>query len=855
MLDHGGKLRAAAQHYGIDLKQWLDLSTGINPQGWSVPAIPDSLWNRLPEERDGLLSAAAHYYGCSTLLAIAGSQASIQLLPSYLNSGQNPKDICVGIISPGYNEHAHAWQQAGYQVRSIAPEAIYKLDNKALQALSIVVVINPNNPTGDLFERSHLLKLHQQLAKQKGYLIIDEAFIDSTPEHSLVSVCPQKGLIVLRSLGKFFGLAGARVGFMFTEQDLLNRYQQQLGPWAVSNPARFVAAAALADFSWQERTRLTLKSKSDQLQKLLNRYGLTANSGTHLFQWIKHQQAPKIYQQLAQQGVLTRLFTAPISSLRLGLPARETDWQKLEQALAKLSLQSSLYPARPQQTIKQSTLADTLMVQGTTSDAGKSILVTGLCRVLKRLGYKVVPFKPQNMALNSCVAVDGGEIGRAQALQAQACGLDPHSYMNPVLLKPNTDIGAQVIIHGKAIGNMTAKQYQHFKSEAQQAVLTAHRYLQKNYSTIIVEGAGSPAEINLRQGDIANMGFAEAVDCSVILVADIDRGGVFAHLVGTLELLSPSEQARVKGFVINRFRGDLSLLKPGLDWLEEKTGKPVLGVLPYLKDLFLDAEDSPDKRQVSNSGSGVVFNIIVPILPHISNHNDFDPLRYHPQINLQFIEINQVPPACDLIILPGCKSVRHDLGKLITHGWQQHIQKHLRYGGKLLGICGGLQMLGQQVHDPLGLESEAGSSDGLQLLEIETTLQQEKQLQQVAGKFFPHSLGKSDCTTSAIAVSGYEIHAGKTTGEALQRPLIILDNDKQDGTYSADGNIIGSYLHGIFESASACNALLNWAGLKTSQTAIDYNTTRNQAIDQLADSIEEHLDMEKIIAIWQGQKA
>ncbi len=308
----------------------------------------------------------------------------------------------------------------------------------------------------------------------------------------------------------------------------------------------------------------------------------------------------------------------------------------------------------------------TLMVQGTTSDAGKSTLVTALCRWLTRQGVRVVPFKPQNMALNSAVTADGGEIGRAQAVQAQAAGLAPHTDMNPVLLKPNSDTGAQVIIHGRAVTSMNAVAYHDYKAIAMQAVLASHQRLSAAYPVVMVEGAGSPAEINLRAGDIANMGFAEAVDCPVLLIADINRGGVFAHLVGTLELLSPSEQARVKGFIINRFRGDLALLQPGLDWLEQRTGKPVIGVLPYVLDLHLEAEDGLDQRQADKADQ--VLNVVVPVLPRISNHTDFDPLRLHPQVDLQFIAPGQAIPPADLIILPGSKSVRSDLAYLRAAG-------------------------------------------------------------------------------------------------------------------------------------------------------------------------------------------
>ena len=482
--------------------------------------------------------------------------------------------------------------------------------------------------------------------------------------------------------------------------------------------------------------------------------------------------------------------------------------------------------------------ARTVMVQGTTSDAGKSTLVAALCRWLVRQGVRVVPFKPQNMALNSAVTRDGGEIGRAQAVQAQAARLAPHTDMNPVLLKPNNDTGAQVIIHGHAIGNMEALEYHAYKSTARKAVLESHQRLIKHYSIVVVEGAGSPAEINLREGDIANMGFAEAVDCPVILIADIDRGGVFAHLVGTLALLSESEQARVVGFVINRFRGDLALLQPGLDWLEQYTGKPVIGVLPYLHDMHLEAEDAVPYRSLTANQGEDTLRVIVPVLPHISNHTDFDPLRLHPQIDFSFIAMGEAIPAADLIILPGSKSVRSDIDSLRKAGWETALLRHLRYGGKLIGICGGLQMLGQFIHDPLGLEGEAGSSAGLGLLELSTTLQAEKQLRNVCGKLMPEG----------VPVAGYEIHAGVSTGRALQHPAMQLEHGAE-GARSADDQILATYLHGLFESQQATCALLRWAGLGEVHSD-DYHARREAEIDRLADTVEQYLDKRQLYALF-----
>ena len=485
--------------------------------------------------------------------------------------------------------------------------------------------------------------------------------------------------------------------------------------------------------------------------------------------------------------------------------------------------------------------AAALMVQGTTSDAGKSTLVAGLARLLARRGVRVAPFKPQNMALNSAVTVDGGEIGRAQALQALAAGLLPHTDFNPVLLKPATDIGAQIVIHGKVAANLSARDYHAYKPTAMAAVMASWDRLLTAYECVLVEGAGSPAEINLRDRDIANMGFAEAADVPVILVADIDRGGVFAHLVGTLDLLSPSEQARVKGFVINRFRGDLGLLQPGLDWLEERTGRPVFGVLPYLHGLFLDAEDGLADARADKGEARLT--VVAPVCPRISNHTDLDALRLHPQVDFRWVGPGQALPPADLIVLPGSKSVRADLAWLRAQGWDAAIRRHLRYGGKLVGICGGFQMLGAQLHDPLGLEGGAGSTAGLGLLDMETTLEAEKRLENVHGALN---------LPGAPAAAGYEIHMGVSRGPALARPALRFADGRRDGALSADGQLLGTYLHGLFDSPEALSALLAWAGAGEVGT-VDLAARREADLDRLADAIERHLDLAGLFpAEWLG---
>ncbi|MBV7314744.1 cobyric acid synthase [Shewanella sp. NIFS-20-20] len=496
--------------------------------------------------------------------------------------------------------------------------------------------------------------------------------------------------------------------------------------------------------------------------------------------------------------------------------------------------------------VKPAASASCLMVQGTSSDAGKTTLVAGLCRIFARQGLQVAPFKPQNMALNSAVTIEGGEIGRAQALQAAACYQPPRNDFNPLLLKPQSDTQAQVVVQGQVLSSVAASEFfgpNSLKAKAQvfDAILSSYHGLKQEFDLVLVEGAGSPAEINLRAGDMANMGFAEAVDCPVILVADIDKGGVFAQIVGTLMLLSPSEQARVKGFVINRFRGDISLLEPGLKMLEERTGKPVIGVIPYLDNLQLDAEDGFANLPMPSS-SETSIHVVVLVTPRISNHTDIDALRQHPRVKLTLVHASSelAPlPAADLIIIPGSKQVRDDLAYLYQQGWDVAIKRHLRYGGKVIGICGGYQMLGLEIDDSQGIEGEAGVSEGLGLLPMITELQAHKQLLNVTGTL--------QLNGQAAKLKGYEIHCGVSHLLRANSQIVSLDGDhtnaaRQDGVLSDDNQILGTYVHGLFDHPEAANLLLQWAGLNHSQQAIDMEALREDNLNRLADTLAQHLD-------------
>jgi adenosylcobyric acid synthase len=500
-------------------------------------------------------------------------------------------------------------------------------------------------------------------------------------------------------------------------------------------------------------------------------------------------------------------------------------------------------------------LAKPLMIQGTGSFVGKSMIVAGLCRILKQDGYKVAPFKAQNMALNSFVTQEGGEMGRAQVVQAEAAGLDPHVDMNPILLKPNTDIGAQVILQGKVFSTMNADEYHRFKKEAIRSVLESYRRLAKNYQVIVIEGAGSPAEVNLREGDIANMGMAEAADAPVLLVGDIDKGGVFASLVGTLELLSMEERGRIKGFIINKFRGDLSLLTPGLEFLENKTGLPVLGVLPYLRDLYLPEEDGVALEKFDSKGERQV-NIAVLYLPHISNFTDFDPLEHEPGVNLRYVHPGQNIEDADVVFLPGSKNTIEDLLFLKNEGYADEILR-LRHSRKMvIGICGGFQMLGKTVRDPLGMETSLGEIEGLGLLNVETTLQREKMTFQV--KAFP-LIGQMPDRQEPLL--GYEIHMGETHRGTSHPPafkIIERLNQKveiEDGAVSPDGRVWGTYLHGLFDNDGFrlrfIESLRRQKGLQpsTRMEDLDYKAFKERSYDRLAAALRRDLDMKRIYGI------
>lgn len=473
-----------------------------------------------------------------------------------------------------------------------------------------------------------------------------------------------------------------------------------------------------------------------------------------------------------------------------------------------------------------------LMIQGTASGVGKSVLTAGLCRLLARNGVRVAPFKPQNMSNNAAVTIDGGEIGRAQALQALACGIEPTVHMNPVLIKPEADEKAQLVVRGKVVGKLEARCFREDRIDWMQMVLDSFAELQAQYDVVIVEGAGSPAEPNLRDGDIANMGFAEAADVPVWLVGDIDCGGVFAALTGSLGILSDAENARVQALLINRFRGNLALLDDALVWLEAKTGRPVAGVIPYLP-LELPEEDAPYRHGLGMSPDSDLLNIAVIALPRMSNHDDIDPLASEAGISLRFVRSPDELSPCDLVIIPGSKHVVSDLQWLRAQGFVTALQRHLRYGGKLLGLCGGMQMLGSEIRDD-GVEG--GNAEGLGWLPLSTTMKPEKILRQV---------DKPSCRFAGERVTGYEIHHGESDVDEALFPFAAC---------SEDGLVWGSYVHGLFEQGGFRQAWLKEVGF-ASGDGRDQRQCTLDALDLLADTLEQALKPELLAPLLQHKRS
>jgi adenosylcobyric acid synthase len=802
MLDfgHGGNIKKLAESAGPAGQDLLDFSANINPLGppsWLRPLIQsqiDSLVHYPDPACTELIGAIVRHYQVKEEEVLVGNGTTelIYQIPRVI-------DLNRAVIAlPSYRDYVLAAEQAGMAVEKIdlKEEDDFRPDLSLLEARfndgCLVVLGQPNNPTGITFDADVV----RQMARRNPscLFMVDEAFADFIGGLDSLTRNRPSNVIVLRSFTKFFAIPGLRLGWALADTEIARKVRHLLPPWSVNTLAQKVGEAALGDRTYAEQTRALVKQLRKDLQEALHSLpGLKVYPGESNFLLIridhKNTNAPRLASQLLPQGIAIRVcenFEGLDSRFfRVAVRTGEEN-ERLCQAL-------SLALAGKTKTLNTKRKTPAIMFQGTSSNAGKSILTAALCRILLQDGYRVAPFKSQNMSLNSFVTRQGGEMGRAQVVQAQACRLEPDVRMNPILLKPNKDTGSQVIVMGQPVGNMDVDRYIEYKTQAFQKAREAYDALAGEYEVIVLEGAGSPAEVNLKHHDIVNMRMAKYADATVLLVGDIDRGGVFASFLGTWEILAPWERKLLAGFVINRFRGDESLLGPAIQYTEHCTARPVWGVVPYIPDLGLPEEDSVsfknglfDAQPSREEG----IEIAVIDLPHISNFTDFDSFRIEPDVRLKIVRTASDLDHPDALILPGSKNVLGDLSFLRACGLDRKIADLAREGTtEVIGVCGGFQILGQEIADPHGIESDGQTLSGLGLMPIKTIMAREKTLTRVT----------ADHLSSGLELFGYEIHHGLTEGNGL-KPIIRRVGGEMIGLELPDHRVWGTYLHGLFDA-------------------------------------------------------
>jgi cobyric acid synthase CobQ/L-threonine-O-3-phosphate decarboxylase len=796
---HGGNIRKLAEAYGRSPEEILDFSANVNPLGppeWLRPLISSrlsSLVHYPDPECFSLINSISTHYGVTReeVLVGNGSTEIIHLLPQGLPFRR------ALIPVPSYSDYANAVELAGKTVEKIflKEEDTFQLDLSLLDSKirndQLVFIGQPNNPTGFLVDPLTLLTLTS--SHPSTLFVIDEAFLDFVEGGESLICNRPSNVVVLRSFTKLYAIPGLRLGFAIAEPDVIQKLRKMTPPWSVNALAQAVGENAIRDYDYVLRTKAYVRQQRELLLKELQSIpGLAVYSGQANFLLVRIDRndvdGPNLSRQMLSDGIAIRVCDNfdGLDERFFRIAVRSED--ENEKLLSSLRRAFGVFP-KPQRSRKKT---PAIMFQGTSSNAGKSILTAAMCRILLQEGYRVAPFKAQNMSLNSFVTREGGEMGRAQVVQAQACRIDPDVRMNPILLKPNDDTGSQVILWGKPVGNMNVTQYIQYKPKAFEEAKRAFDSLGSEFDVLVLEGAGSPAEVNLKDHDIVNMKMARYAEAPVLLVGDIDRGGVFASFVGTMEVLSEWERRQIAGFVINRFRGKEDLLGPAIEYTQYHTGLPFLGVVPYLHDLGLPEEDSVEFKSGALDASflGREIEIAVIDLPHISNFTDFDSLRIEPDVFLRIIRSPKDLDHPDAIILPGSKNVIGDLDYLRQSGLDRKIIAMSDAGRtEVVGICGGFQMLGQKIDDPYEIESKRLTLQGLGLLPITTMMAQEKTLERTEGTHLP----------SGLKIRGYEIHHGQTEGTPLI-PLVIRKDGQIIGAGREEDRIWGTYLHGIFDA-------------------------------------------------------
>ena len=845
---HGGNLRELAAKTGRLVEDILDFSASINPLGppeYLRPVISravEAVVHYPDPECTALAEAIARHHGISPDEVIVGNGSTEILcaLPRALAAAR------ALIPVPSYADYRTAPEQAGQAIEELRLEesAGFALDFKELgsrlQGGELVFLGQPNNPTGLLFDAAafrELVTLHRETI-----FIVDEAFANFVDGYqSLIAERPVN-VVVVRSMTKFYSIPGLRLGYAIADAEVAARVRRLIPPWSVNVFAQAVGLAVLSDEAYARATRAYVHRERERLASEIRQLtGFTVYPGRANFLMLRIDRAgldaAKLAERLLQDGIAIRVcenFSGLDHRFFRVAVRTEAENDRLIRALA-----SALGTPRP---VSRKRRAATLMLQGTSSNAGKSVLAAALCRILLQDGVRVAPFKAQNMSLNSFVTADGGEMGRAQVMQAQACRIEPDVRMNPILLKPSSDTGSQVIVLGKPVANMNVQAYTDYKARVFETVTEAFDSLAGEYDAIVLEGAGSPAEVNLKHHDIVNMKMARHAEAPVLLVGDIDRGGVYASFVGTMEVLAEWERRLIAGFIVNRFRGDASLLASAHDYVLRHTGRPVLGVVPYLSRLNLPEEDSVEFKSGALDASppdGEAVEIAVIDLPHISNFTDFDALRLEPDVHLRIVRSRGELGQPDAVIVPGSKNVIGDIQYLRDSGLAELVLRLAETGRcEMVGVCAGFQILGREIADPHRIESAAGRASGLGLLPVTTTLATEKTLTRASGTHLP----------SGLAVHGYEIHHGQTSADGLV-PIIRSADSRLIGAARPDGRVWGTYLHGVFDA----DAFRRWfidrlrerRGLPPlGRCVAAYDL--EPALDRLADVVRSSVDLKRI---------
>lgn len=848
--EHGGNLHKLIREGAVSEDEVIDFSANINPCG--PPPWLRSLINRTleqvchypdPDNHELVRTIAARYSIDEKMVVAAnGSTELLYLLPEILGRKK------VVITEPSYIDYRNAFVHRDYEPISLMLEerhgfrVIPEIVDDVLTGGEVVVWGNPVNPTGSILERQVI----RDLAKRNPgtIFVIDEAFFEFHEPFSTCGGVEFENIITLNSLTKFFAVPGLRIGFGIFPRNYAARVKELLPPWSVNTLAQAFAQKALQDEQYCSESRLRCARLREQFFKMLEGIpGIVPfqSAANYLLLKIKtNATAGQLYRAMLRDNLIIRRCGnyRGLDERYFRLAVRnEAENERMAAALERFFAGSGTGSQGKKQKVRS------LMFQGTSSNAGKSILAAACCRILMQDGVRVAPFKAQNMSLNSYVTKDGGEMGRAQVVQAFAAKVDPDCRMNPVLLKPNSDTGSQIIINGRPVGNMNVRQYHLYKEEAWTSVVKSYNELADSYECIIMEGAGSPGEVNLKKHDFVNMKMARYANAPVLLVGDIDRGGVYASFAGIMDVLEEWERKLIAGFVVNKFRGDASLLDDAHSFMFDHTGREVIGVIPHIADLSVPQEDSVSFRDgfygKEITGSDQVEIVLVD-LPHVSNFTDIDSLHYEPDVNIRVVDRGEDLGNPDAVIIPGSKNVGGDLSFLRKQGFFNQLTEFAEKGGVLVGICGGYQMLGKTISDPHHIETGTTMFEGLGILEIETMLHPEKTLMKKSGMHIG----------SGHRVSGYEIHHGRSAGAVA--PILEFDDFSVCGSCNERGNVWGAYLHGIFDE----DAFRRWfvdglrvkKGLKAKKKILAPYSI-DASLDELADVVRECLDIKKIYRI------